>query len=36
MAVVGYALWRLGETARIAFFTVGIVVALALLAEVLH
>jgi hypothetical protein len=36
VAVVGHALWRLAETARIAFFTVGIVVALALLAEALH
>jgi hypothetical protein len=35
-AVVGYALWRLLETARIAFFTAGMVVALALLAELLH
>jgi hypothetical protein len=36
VAVVGHALWRLAETARIAFFTVGIAVALALLAEALH
>jgi hypothetical protein len=36
VAVVGHALWRLAETARIAFFTVGMVVALALLAEALH
>jgi hypothetical protein len=36
VAVVGHALWRLAETARIAFFTVGLVVALALLAEALH
>jgi len=35
-AVVGYTLWRLLETARIAFFTAGVVVALALLAELLH
>jgi hypothetical protein len=36
VAVVGHALWRLAETARIAFFAVGMVVALALLAEALH
>jgi hypothetical protein len=36
VAVVGHALRRVVETARIAFFTVGIVVALALLAEALH
>jgi hypothetical protein len=36
VAVVGHTLWRLAETARIAFFTVGMVVALALLAEALH
>jgi hypothetical protein len=36
VAVVGHALWRLAETARIAFFTVGMVVGLALLAEALH
>jgi hypothetical protein len=35
-AVVGYTLWRLLETARIAFFTAGVVVALALFAELLH
>jgi hypothetical protein len=36
VAVFGYALWRLAETARTALFVVGGVVALALLAEVLH
>jgi hypothetical protein len=36
VAVVGYALWRLAETARTALFVVGGVVALALLREVLH
>ena len=36
VAVVGYAFWRLLGTARIALFTVCGVVALALLAEVLH
>jgi len=36
VAVVGYAFWRLLGTARIALFTVGGVVMLALLAEVLH
>ena len=35
-AVVGYAFWRLFETARIALFAIGGVVALALLAEALH
>jgi hypothetical protein len=35
-AVFGYTLWRVLETARIALFAVGGVVALALLAEVLH
>jgi hypothetical protein len=35
-AVVGYTFWRLLETARIAFFTAGTVVALALLADLLH
>jgi len=35
-AIVGYTLWRLLETARIAFFSAGVVVALALLAELLH
>jgi hypothetical protein len=36
VAVLSYALWRLGETARSAFVAVGAVVALALFAEVLH
>jgi hypothetical protein len=36
VAVVGYALWRLAETARSALVAVGAVVALALLAQVLH
>jgi hypothetical protein len=36
VAVVGYALWRLAETARSALFVVGAIVALALLAQVLH
>jgi len=36
VAVFGYALWRLADTARTALFVVGGVVALALLAEVLH
>jgi hypothetical protein len=36
VAVVAYALWRLAETARAALVAVGAVVALALLAEVLH
>jgi len=36
VAVIGYALWRLAETARSAFLAVAAVVALALLAEALH
>jgi hypothetical protein len=36
VVVLGYALWRLGETARTALWAVGAVVALALLAEVWH
>ena len=36
VAVVSYALWRLAETARSALVAVAAVVALALLAEVLH
>jgi hypothetical protein len=36
VAVVAYTLWRLAETARVALVAVGAVVALALLAEVLH
>jgi hypothetical protein len=34
VAVLGYALWRLAETARTAFWAVGTVIALALLAQV--
>jgi hypothetical protein len=36
IAVVGYTLWRLAETARSGLFAVAAVVALALLAQVLH
>jgi len=36
LAVAGYTLWRLAETARIALFALGAVVALALLAQLLH
>jgi len=36
VAVVGYALWRLAETARSGVVAIGAVVALALLAQVLH
>jgi hypothetical protein len=36
IAVVGYTLWRLAETVRSAFVAVIAVVALALLAELLH
>jgi hypothetical protein len=36
LALGGYAVWRLFETARIALFTIGGVVALALLADALH
>jgi hypothetical protein len=36
VAVVGYTLWRLAETARTALFALGAVVALALLAQLLH
>jgi hypothetical protein len=36
VAVLGYALWRLLETARSALIALGGVVALALLAEALH
>jgi len=36
VAVVGYAIWRLAETARSGVVAVGAVVALALLAQVLH
>jgi hypothetical protein len=35
VAVVGYTLWRLAETARSALLAVAAVVALALLAQVL-
>jgi hypothetical protein len=35
-AVVAYALWRLGVTARVALPTVAALVALATLVEVLH
>jgi hypothetical protein len=35
-AIVGYALWRLIETARSALFVLAGVVVLALLAEALH
>jgi hypothetical protein len=36
LAVVGYALWRLIETARTGLAAVAVVVALALLAQALH
>jgi hypothetical protein len=36
VAIIGYAAWRLLGTARIALFTIGGVVAVALLAELLH
>jgi hypothetical protein len=36
LAVVGYTLWRLAETARTALLALGAVVALALLAQLLH
>jgi hypothetical protein len=36
VAVVGYMLWRLAQTAHSAFFAVVAVVALALLGELLH
>lgn len=36
VAVVGYTLWRLAETARSALLAIAAVVALALFAEVLH
>jgi hypothetical protein len=35
-AVLGYTLWRLAETARTALVVLGAVVALALLAQLLH
>ena len=36
LAVVGYTLWRLADTARTAFLTLATVVVLALLAQLLH
>jgi hypothetical protein len=36
IAVVGYALWRLIETARSAFVVIAATVAVALLAELVH
>jgi hypothetical protein len=36
LAIVGYTLWRLAGTARTALLTLGAVVALALLAQLLH
>ena len=36
LAVVGYAFWRLAETARTGFIAVAAIVALTFLAEVLH
>jgi hypothetical protein len=36
VAVVGYAFWRLAETARTGFIAVAAIVALTVLAEVLH
>jgi hypothetical protein len=36
VAVVGYTLWRLAETGRSALWMVGAVIALALLAQVVH
>ena len=36
VAVVSYTLWRLAETGRSALMTVGAVIALALLAQVVH
>jgi hypothetical protein len=36
LAVVGYTLWRLAETAQTALVALGAVVALALLAQLLH
>jgi len=35
-AVLGYTLWRLAETARVAIIAIGAAIALALLADVLH
>jgi hypothetical protein len=36
VAVVGYTLWRVVETCRSALWVVGAVMALALLAQVIH
>jgi hypothetical protein len=36
LAVIGYTLWRLADTARIAFLALATVVVLALLAQLLH
>jgi hypothetical protein len=36
LAVVGYTLWRLADTARTAFLALATVVVLALLAQLLH
>ncbi len=36
LAVLGYTLWRMAETARAALLALGAVVALALLAQLLH
>ena len=36
VALVGYALWRLAETARTGFIAVAAIIALTFLAEVLH
>jgi hypothetical protein len=36
LAVLGYTLWRVAETARTALLALGAVVALALLAQLLH
>jgi len=36
VAVIGYALWRLAETARSGLVAVAAIIALALLAQVLH
>lgn len=36
MAALGYTLWRLGQTVRFGLLLVGVLVALALLVELLH
>jgi hypothetical protein len=36
VAVIGYTLWRLVDTARSAFIAIGAAVALTLLAEIVH